>query len=110
MSMTVPAERKIAPNKDQIRTIAPLLPNRSAIIYKPSGSVVTSGGRHTKNWVLRFERRMPSHIEPLMGWTTDEDPLARVEIKFDSLTSAIRFAERQGIPYRVEESPESRTN
>jgi len=42
-----------------------------------------------------------------MGWTADDDPMARVEIKFRSLTSAVGFAERQEIPYRVEGSTES---
>jgi hypothetical protein len=37
-----------------------------------------------------------------MGWTADDDPIADVEIKFGSLNSAIRFAERQGINYRVQ--------
>jgi hypothetical protein len=77
MSTSVRAERKIAPNKSQLRRIAPLLPNRPA-------------------------------IEPLMGWTAGDDPLARVGIKFGSLTSAVRFAERQRIPYRVEGSTEFR--
>jgi hypothetical protein len=107
MSTSVRAERKIAPNKSQLRRIAPLLPNRPAIIYKPSRSVVTSGGRHTKDWVFRFERCMPSYIEPLMGWTADDDPLARVEIKFGSLTSPVRFAERQGIPIVLKVLPNS---
>ena len=72
-----------------------------AVIYRPARSAMTSGRGRTKRWVLRFERRLPLNIEPLMGWTADDDPMAGVELKFDSLKSAIRFAERQGLDYRV---------
>jgi hypothetical protein len=64
---------------------------------------MTSGTRGTKRWVLRFERRQPLYLEPLTGWTADDDPIADVELQFDSLNSAIRFAERQGIDYRVQD-------
>jgi hypothetical protein len=37
-----------------------------------------------------------------MGWTADDDPMADVELRFDSLRSAIRFAERQRLSYRVQ--------
>ena len=38
-----------------------------------------------------------------MGWTADDDPIADVELQFDFLNSVIRFAERQGIDYRVQD-------
>ena len=46
-----------------------------ARIFKPSRSVTTSGKAETKDWRLRFERRTAPFIEPLMGWTGDEDTL-----------------------------------
>ena len=45
-----------------------------ARIFKPSRST-TSGKAGTKGWRLRFERRTAPFIEPLMGWTGDEDTL-----------------------------------
>jgi hypothetical protein len=72
-----------------------------AVIYRPARSAMTSGKRRTKRWVLRFERHLPQYIEPLKGWTADDDPMVNVELKFDSLKSATRFAERQGFAYRV---------
>jgi hypothetical protein len=39
-----------------------------------------------------------------MGWTANDDPMADLELKFDSLRSAIGFAEREGIEYRVRTS------
>ena len=50
---------------------------------------MTSGKRGTKQCVLRFERHLPLYIEPLMGWTADNNPTANVDLKFDSLKSAI---------------------
>ena len=82
-------------------TVTPLLPVGPAIIYKPARSAMTSGRRGTKQWILRFGRRRPLRIEPLMGWTAGDDPMAHVELKFDSLRSATRYAERQGLSYRV---------
>jgi len=38
-----------------------------------------------------------------MGWTADDDPIVDVELKFCPLNAAIRFAERQGIYYRVQD-------
>jgi hypothetical protein len=72
-----------------------------ALIYRPCRSATTSGRARTKHWVLRFERRRPKFTEPLMGWTGDDDPQAQVEISFPDLNSAMSYAERQGLSFRV---------
>lgn len=72
-----------------------------AHIYRPARSVMTSGKARTKNWVLRFERRTPPFIEPLMGWTGGDDTLTQVELTFPSREAAIAYAERQGLNYVV---------
>lgn len=36
-----------------------------------------------------------------MGWTANDDPMADLELEFDSLRSAIDFAKRERIKYRV---------
>lgn len=84
-----------------LRPTAQLLPKGSAVIYKPTRSVMTSGRRGTRQWILRFERRLAPYVEPLMGWTADDDPMAHVELMFDSLKPAIRYAEDQDLHYRV---------
>ncbi|MPR10814.1 NADH dehydrogenase ubiquinone Fe-S protein 4, partial [Microvirga tunisiensis] len=76
-----------------------------AVIVRHSQPVTTSGRAGTKQWVLRFERRLPQTIEPLMGWTADDDPLAQVELRFGSCEAAVAYAERQGLAYRVEGEP-----
>jgi hypothetical protein len=72
-----------------------------AYIYKPAPSPMTSGKAASKTWRLRFERRTPPFIEPLMGYTGGDDTLMQVELSFPSLNSAIRYAERNGLTYQV---------
>ena len=82
----------------------PVVPVR---IYRPARAVTQSGpGR--KDWVLEFARTVPPRIEPLMGWTTGEDPFANLRLYFPNLKSAVAFAERHGWPYSVEEPPSHR--
>jgi len=76
-------------------------PDATAIIYQPCRSAMSSGRAQTKHWRLRFERRRPLFIEPLMGWTGSEDPLAPVELKFPDLQAAVAYAEREGLAYQV---------
>ena len=87
------------------RTLAPfesIFPNDAhAIIYRPCRSAMTSGKRRTRGWKLRFERRTSPFIEPLMGWTGGDDPLAPVELSFPSLESAVAYARRVGLRFTV---------
>jgi hypothetical protein len=63
---------------------------------------MTSGQRRTKQWLLRFERGAPQYIEPLMGWTADNDPMSYVELRFDFLAQAIRYAKQNRLDYSVQ--------
>lgn len=72
-----------------------------ARIFRPSRSVTTSGPA-PKEWKLVFETRSASFIEPLMGYTGSRDALKQVELRFPTLASAIRYAERQGLAYVVQ--------
>ena len=76
-----------------------------ARIFKPSRSVTTSGTARTRGWRLVFDRRSAPFIEPLMGYTGSADTLTQVELKFPTLESAIRYAERQGLTYVVQRRP-----
>ncbi|UWM84092.1 ETC complex I subunit [Rhizobium sp. SRDI969] len=78
-----------------------------ARIFKPSRSAMTSGTRRTKDWRLVFQRRSAPFIEPLMGYTGSTDTLTQVELEFPTLESAIRYAERQGLTYRVQRQASS---
>lgn len=76
-------------------------PDAVAHIFPPARSAMTAGRARMNYWMLRFERRTPPFIEALMGWTGGDDMLQQVELKFPDLQSAVAYAERQGLAYRV---------
>jgi hypothetical protein len=76
-----------------------------ALIYRPAHSVTMSAPKRKHQWKLQFERRSPQRLEPLMGWTEDDDPLTLVELFFPSAEAAIAYARRQGLRYTVIGSP-----
>jgi hypothetical protein len=85
------------------RLVPSLFPTDAvARIFRPHRSGMTSGKARSKGWRLVFERRSAPYVEPLMGWTADDDPLATVELSFPRLKAAIRYAERRRIPYVVQ--------
>ena len=73
-----------------------------ARIYSPAQSATTSGAAKNGHWVLEYEREAPKTIEPLMGYTSSRDMLSQVKLTFDTQEDAVAYAEREGIPYRVE--------
>jgi len=74
----------------------------TARIYLPARSATQSGQAKDK-WVLEYEPEQPRAIEPLMGWVSSGDMKQQIRLKFDSKEEAIAYAQREGIPYRVEE-------
>lgn len=81
-----------------------------ATIRRRPRSVTSSAPQHDRPWILAFERIRPQRIEPLMGWTSDDDPLVQVRLSFPSRDAAVAYAERQGLNYRVCDEPASRPN
>jgi NADH dehydrogenase len=77
-------------------------------IYQPSASVMQSGGRTRRKWLLEFESASPRWIEPLMGWTASNDPFASVRLTFATRSAAIDYAERHGLDYEVIDPPARR--
>jgi len=77
-----------------------------ARIYRPSPSVMTSARPRRNGWRLVFERRTPPFVEPLMGYTGGNDTLTQIALSFPTLGAAIRYAERQGLTYMVDEPAE----
>lgn len=83
-------------------TVSSVFPDDAVVvIYRPARSAMTSGKANTRHWKLRFERRTPPFIEPLMGWTGGDDPLTQVELTFPTRESAVAHAERQGLTFIV---------
>ena len=79
-----------------------------ARIFKQGMTPNQSGLARTKQWLLVFEQDTPREIEPLMGWTSSGDTHQQVRLNFDSKEEAIAYAQREGIPFRVEEPADER--
>ncbi len=76
-----------------------------ARIFQPAKTAMQSGRANTHQWLLEFEAEAARRIDPLMGWTSGSDTKAgQVRLSFDSKEAAIAYAERQSIPYTVEEA------
>ena len=74
----------------------------TARIYLPARSA-TQSGQAKDRWILEYESEEPRAIEPLMGWTSSGDMKSQIKLRFDTREEAVAYAERNGIPYRVEE-------
>lgn len=61
-----------------------------------------SGPARTKEWVLEYEPTAAREIDPLMGWTSSRDMLSQVRLTFATKEEAVAYAERNGIPYRLD--------
>ena len=102
-STTAEAASAANDNRRKDRRLTPSSFPRDTVarIFRPARSAMTSGTR-TKGWQLVFERRSAPYVEPLMGWTADDDPLAAIELNFPTLGAAVRYAKRQGLAYVVD--------
>ena len=74
----------------------------TAIIYRPARSAMTSAPR-PNYWILEFEPSRPLQVEPLMGYTSSNDPYRSIRLKFPDRESAVEFAEQQDWRYFVRE-------
>jgi len=71
-----------------------------ARIIKPAKTAMQSGAR-TRKWVLAYEPASRRQPDPLMGWSSAEDTLNEVWLRFDTMQEAIAFATRQNLAYTV---------
>lgn len=70
-------------------------------IYRPCTSTMQSGLGKTEAWVLEYELVSARRPETLMGWTSSEDTLNQVKLKFATLDEAVAFAQGKGWVYTV---------
>jgi len=80
----------------------------AARIYRPAKTAMQSGTARTKKWILEYEPATPRTPDPLMGWSSAEDTLNQVRLRFDTLEEALAFAGKHGMTYSVEE-PHNKT-
>jgi hypothetical protein len=81
-------------------------PRMPARIYSPAKTAMQSGKGKTGCWLLEFEPEKPKKIDPLMGYTTSGDMKSQIRLTFASAEEAVAYAERNEIPYRVEQPKE----
>ena len=60
-----------------------------------------SGRGKIGQWLIEYETVSKRQPESLMGWTSSEDTLNQVQLKFDTREEAIAFAQRKGWQYAV---------
>jgi hypothetical protein len=80
----------------------------TARIYRPAKDATQSGLGKTKLWRLDYLPESPRSIEPLMGWTASSDMKSQIKLTFATREEAVAYAERNAIPYRVEEPKEAK--
>ncbi len=77
-------------------------------IFKPSKTAMQSGRGKAKLWQMEPELESARVPEPLMGWTSSEDTLNQIRLRFDSADDALQYAEKQGWEYTVDAEQERR--
>ena len=79
-----------------------------ARIYRPSKTAMQSGRRQSKKWLLEYEPASRRDPDPLMGWSSAQDTLNQVQLRFDTLDEAVGFAGKHGLEYTLIQ-PHART-
>jgi len=79
-----------------------------ARIYRPAKTAMQSGRGLTRKWLLEYEPASRRDPDPLMGWSSAQDTLNEVRLRFDTLDEAVQFATRHGLEYTLIE-PRERT-
>lgn len=72
-----------------------------ARIYRPTKTAMQAGRARTRKWLLDYEQATQRRPDPLMGWSSAEDTLNQVQLRFDTLEEAIAFAQKRGLDYTV---------
>ena len=72
-----------------------------AVIYSPAKSAMQSGVAKTGNWILEFKQLTPKTNNPLMGWAGGSETQTQINLKFETLETAIAYAEQNQITFTV---------
>lgn len=105
----LPAEQKsrqeLAVDASIISDAPPELHQRSVRIFKPAKTANSSGRAGTNHWRVDWDILQGSARweNPLMGWASSGDYMQGTAVKFRTREDAIRFCEKQGWDYFVQE-------
>jgi len=77
-------------------------------IYRPTKPATQSGNWHGMTWLMDWDPLPKGHRweNPLMGWQSSADFMQGERIGFNSKEDAIKFANKQGYEYFVQEPNE----
>ncbi|QGX97823.1 ETC complex I subunit [Roseovarius faecimaris] len=81
-----------------------------ARIYKPARNAMQSGTAKTRHWVLEYVSETARAVDPLMGWTSNDDTQTQVRLRFDSKEAALDYAQAHGIDAVVQEPKPRKPN
>ncbi|KAL1926817.1 hypothetical protein VTP01DRAFT_5463 [Rhizomucor pusillus] len=98
-------ERHITPAEAISGAPEELTTERSVRIFQPAKTATQSGKQGTRHWRIDFEILEDGDRweNPLIGWASSSDYQQGLQMKFKTKEDAIRFAERQGWSYYVQE-------
>lgn len=74
-----------------------------ARIYRPAKTAMQSGKGKSHDWWLEFEPASARTQDPLTGWTSSSDMNGQVRLSFETPEEAVAYAERHGIPFRLQQ-------
>ncbi|KAI1818472.1 putative NADH-ubiquinone oxidoreductase 18 kDa subunit [Poronia punctata] len=111
-----PVPKRVMDGSEDVNTLpaavisgAPIeLQARTVRIYQPSKPATQSGNWGTRHWRMDWDVLAKGHRweNPLMGWQASGDFMQGTRLEFQSKEDAIRFAEKQGYEYFVQEPNE----
>jgi len=73
----------------------------TARIYKPNRHAMQVGRAKTRQWLLEHSPSGDRFLDPLMGWTSNMQTQTQLRLKFPTKEAAVRYAEKNNIPYTV---------
>ena len=82
----------------------------TARIFKPAKSAMSSGQAKTREWVLEYVNDTAREVDPLMGWTSSNDTLSQIRMRFATKEAALEYAKDNGIDAVVVEPKPRKPN
>ncbi|MES2961755.1 MAG: NADH dehydrogenase ubiquinone Fe-S protein 4 [Pseudomonadota bacterium] len=77
-------------------------------IFRPAKSAMQSGKRNIKKWLMEpIEENNIRSVSPVTGWVSASNTSSQLEFVFENKEEAIKFAEKRGFEYEVEEPKEA---
>lgn len=79
-------------------------------IYRPTKPATQSGNWHSHHWRMDWDILQRGHRweNPLIGWQSSADGMQGTHLKFKTKDDAVKFAQKQGYEYFVQEPNDRR--